>query len=542
MSRGHDEERALEAGRSVAPPSPATYPVLLVEDDCAISRLIVRALTDQGHDVTAVPTAEEGLARLAFLPPAILVADVRLPGMDGIELVGQVSALRDDVEVILVTAHPDFDALTRAVQLGIFRCLRKPFRLDDLIAVVNGASNRLFLRLDRRRRTEELERRNAELHETVERLRHSEHRRVVAERLASMGQFAAALGHEINNPLAYVQTGLDLIRRGVGREQQDKILDDCDAGLKLMRQISADLGSVASYRSESATLFDLNEVTRTACRIARVNAGGSTRVLLELAPDGVAVRGSAGRVAQVVMNLVTNAIEATDPARPNTIVVRTGEAGGQATIAVSDTGVGVAVDRREVIFDPFVTFRADAGGSGIGLGVVRHIATELGGTVTVDSEPGVGSTFVVRFPAARRTVGERSLRRSSGPPPPGIRVLFVDDDVLLRRSLVRGLGAHDARAAGTGEEALAAIEDEVPDVVITDCDIEDMNGAELYERIVARWPELAARVLFITGQRSPRLPRPDVPVLHKPFGLDELRAAIEGIVGPAGPGARPQSP
>src|SRR5262249_50399739 len=150
-----------------------------------------------------------------------------------------------------------------------------------------------------------------ELASALEQLRASESRRVLSERLASIGRFAASLAHEINNPLAYVQTNLALLTdgapdlvaavealaTGAAWNELDKevahnaaqfafemptVLEECTTGLTLMRQISTDLGSVARYRTEAEEVFDFNDVVRTACRVARVEPRLRAHIELDL--------------------------------------------------------------------------------------------------------------------------------------------------------------------------------------------------------------------------------------------------------------------
>jgi signal transduction histidine kinase len=539
MREGPHRPRRDASADSVTPPPPDSFDVLIVEDDEAIRELVLRTLRAREFRVRSVATAEEALLQLPFLERPVLVLDVMLPGMDGIDLAIRAARIRDDVEVILMTAHADLQMMLRALELGVFRCLQKPFVLEDLTVTVLGAATRLFLRLERRRHLAELEKRNRELEEALAQLRQSEERVLLTERLASIGKFASALGHEINNPLAYVQTGLDMIRQGVSDPAELKtILDDCDAGLRHMRQLSADLGSVARYRVDTATPFDLNEVVSTAWRIARVKATSNTRLVIELAPEPVVVKGASGRLAQVVLNLVSNAIEATEPGRLNLIRVRIFRDDDEAVLEVSDTGCGIPGERLEQIFEPFVTFRAEKGGTGIGLGVVRHVVKELGGRTEVESRVSEGSTFRVRLPAHRAPVPNVEPAGETHRPPAETSILFVDDDPLLRRSLVRALGGRNVRVAPHGVAALACIEESAPDVIVTDIDMPEMSGFELYDHLRERFPELARRVLFVTGQDSAArdaIAR-RLRVLRKPFGLHELRRAIADLLADVGAG------
>lgn len=560
---------------STSPPAPERYPVVVVEDDTAIRQLLGRYLSAQGYLVTATGDADEALAKLKGLDSPIVVTDRQLPGQDGLALVATLRATRDDFEAVLVTAFADVDGLSQAMQLGVFACVRKPFELPDVLGAVSGAANRLFLRLDRRKRARELEARNSELETALARLKESETKRMLSERLASLGRFAASLNHELNNPLAYVHANVSLLASGATRLRRaieawvagrgwgdldgdlredvaryvfdlPSMLEESEKGLALMRQISSDLGSVSRYRSDSIEVVDLNEVVSSACRVACVEPRLRDQLEIDLASQPIRVRGNAGRLAQVIMNLVANAAEAGDPERPNHVRVSTAREGASAVLAVSDTGIGIPSERVESIFEPFVTFRSEEGGSGIGLDIVKEIVSEHGGVVEVDSAVGQGSCFRVKLPVVTRAstaprsstrAKARSLPRTSRRPalPQGaLRLLFVDDDAAIRRVMTRAFSRrHHVRVADSGVSALRAIELEAPDVVVTDLMMPEMDGVTLFEQIAARWPALAHRVVMISGThaliREARRRAPSLPLLTKPFAVEELERTIREV-------------
>lgn len=544
---------------SVSPPAPETYPIVVVDDDDSIRELVRHALNAEGHRVVSAGSAEEAHELLGGVSqPPVLVLDLALPGMTGLELVERLVEERDDFEAILLTAHAEIESLMHALQLGVFRCLRKPFDLHDLRQTIAGAANRLFLRLDRRAQIAEVERRNGELTAALDKLRYSESKRVLAERLASIGQFASALAHEINGPLSYVGANLIAARESVDDlkeliERLDRgeqwtqqapglrdrarsavqtateALDDGDSGVQLIRQISGDLRSVSRYRTESSEPFDLNDVVRTSTRIARIDPKLPIQLDQRLCAEDVRVRGSQGRLAQVVMNLVANAAEATEEGRPNKVTVRTTAVQDTAVLEVTDTGQGIPEDQLDTIFEPFVTFRED--GTGIGLDLVRQIVEEHDGTVSVDSRVGRGTTFRIVLPrvAARRSVRVPGNKRNSIPE--GVNLLFVDDDPLIRRAMARALPRNQVRFAADGPAALEEIEERPPDVIVSDLRMPEMDGLTLYEKISERWPELADRILFVSGSTDGLIERaqdrhPDTPVLRKPIEFRDLAEKI----------------
>ncbi|MBI5537601.1 MAG: response regulator [Deltaproteobacteria bacterium] len=551
----------VSAPPSTAAPPPESHPIVIVEDDTAIGQLVEKTLKSHGYRTMLAGNADEALLMLAPLRSCILVVDKNLPGMTGLDLIATVRSARDTFEAILMTAFADVDSLTRSVELGIFRCMRKPFELSELLGAVAGAANRLYLRLDRRARIDELVRRNQELEGALARLRESETRRMLVERLASIGQFASSLAHEINNPLAYVRGNVTLLNDGAAdlvhlhqrlaagerwdaidpdlraRVQRyvfelDPILRECSDGVKLIQEISRDLRAVSRYRHDFNEVFDLNDVVRTACRIARVGRGISTLLALDLAPGAMSVSGSTGRIAQVVMNLVMNARQASAEDRPNLVTIKTWTKGADIFLEVTDTGVGIPAAQLSSIFEPFVTFKE--GGTGIGLSLVREIVTDHGGEVEARSTLGEGSTFRVRLPAAGpATIPPPSAERRPTSLPDGLEVLVIDCDASLRKVLARTMIRQRVRLADDPDSAMRLLQEQLPEVILCDLHMPGTDGVAFREQVCAQWPELLDRFVFISGNdeltSAARVRAPGCPFVAKPFSTAELELAIFSI-------------
>jgi CheY-like chemotaxis protein len=219
------------------------------------------------------------------------------------------------------------------------------------------------------------------------------------------------------------------------------------------------------------------------------------------------VLGAEGKLAQVFLNLLLNAAHAIDEghAERNEVRVRTWAEGDAVFAEVADTGRGIRPEHRARIFEPFFTTRAAGAGGGLGLAISQSLVTELGGTLSFTSEVGRGSQFVVRLP--RLPDGWRP----SLPPPDAAplaprphargRVLVVDDEEGIRSSIVRMLGDnHEVVTVASGLAARELLEhDRRFDVVYCDLMMPSLSGMELHAWLTGTDPELAERVVFITG-------------------------------------------
>jgi CheY-like chemotaxis protein len=244
------------------------------------------------------------------------------------------------------------------------------------------------------------------------------------------------------------------------------------------------------------------------------------------------VMATASSLGQAFLNLLLDAAQAIpeNAASKHEVRVSLGRTpAGAALVEISDTGASMTPEMLAHAFDPHRS-RKPGGPAGMGLPVARAVIESLGGVVSVESEPGRGTTARVELPAAppqRSTVREvpQRVRR---------RVLVVDDEPVVGKSLRRLLPEHDVTVTSGAAEALAAIALQPDlDVILCDLMMPEVSGIELYRELVSRHPELAPRVVFITGgaftpEATAFLRQTGNPLLEKPFDLPRLRALVAG--------------
>ncbi|MBU8896440.1 histidine kinase [Corallococcus sp. H22C18031201] len=262
-----------------------------------------------------------------------------------------------------------------------------------------------------RERTAALEAANAKLSRNLEQLHATQAQLLFADRLIALGRIAAGVGHEINNPLAFILSNLEYIHQELQQKErlteQDRqeileALAETRDGAERIRLIVRDLQTLSRAEDVGSGPADVGAVVRTAAKMAMHELRHRARLVLEC--DGMPpVQGNGSRLGQVFLNLLLNAAQAIPPGHAEQnevrIVARHGLP-GQVLVEVKDTGCGIAHEHRERIFDPFFTTKPLGVGTGLGLSVCHGIVTSLGGALTVESEPGRGSTFRVMLPVA----------------------------------------------------------------------------------------------------------------------------------------------
>lgn len=534
---------------SRSPPAPDQYPILVVEDDESTRILVVRLLTANGYSAQSAASFSEAMTKVAKLKSPILVVDKNMPGKTGLELISDLREARDDFEAVLMTAHADVDSLVRGVALGVFRCVTKPFSVSEMLTAVAGAANRLFLRLDLRARKRELEARNAELEASILQLRELESRRRLSERMASLGQFAAGLAHEINNPLTYTILNLTMIDeivvglestipREIAADLRQLIADARD-GANRLSGIVRDVKTFSRGDDDVATVVDVQAIVRSSLRMAGNEMRHRARVVTKFDPTPN-VTANASRLGQVVLNLVVNAVQSIPEgaAEQNEIRVATRtDSLGRAVIEVQDSGAGIPKDQLDRVFDPFFTTKAVGVGTGLGLFICHGIVSALGGTIEVESEVGLGALFRIVLPPGASPPPGPVTSRSPMVAAQRTRVLIIDDEPGLLSSLRRTLSReHHVTALSSGHDALTKIRaGERFDAILCDVMMPAMSGMEFHAALIAAAPELRARIIFMTGGAFTPLARAFIdrlttPHIEKPFDQEAIRALVATVI------------
>lgn len=370
----------------------------------------------------------------------------------------------------------------------------------------------------------------------------------IAERLASVGTLAAGVAHEINNPLGYILMNLDVAAEHLQALAGDEgtlseaayealtAIADAMTGTARIRTIVHEMRTFSRAADETRGAVDINAVLDSCIEMARNEVRHRARLVRDYAsvPD---IHGNEARVAQVFLNLIINAAQAIDAGRANEneLLVRTRSTDdGRVCVEVKDTGCGIPPENLSRIFDPFFTTKAVGSGTGIGLSVCHGVITHMGGVIEVDSEPGRGSTFRVLLPVAELVAAQPSSPVALKPARRA-RILVVDDDVLLGLAVRRALvGLHEVEVLSDGRtavELLCGPEGASFELVLCDLMMPDFSGVDVHEAVAARAPQVAARMVFMTGGAFTPAARAFVArvpnrTLEKPMGARELREAV----------------
>lgn len=332
---------------------------------------------------------------------------------------------------------------------------------------------------------------------------------ILSERMASVGTLAAGIAHEMNNPLTFVISSLEVLGRELRRLDPRRaaelapILADVEFGIDRVHTVARDLRILSRDVSDDREPVDLDATIRSAVRLSMREIRLRATLVEELgAPPPVV--GNPARLGQVFLNLLLNAAQAMPEAGldENEVRLRSGlDPGGFAFVEVEDTGPGIAPELLPRIFDPFFTTKPSGLGTGLGLPICKRIVAEHGGELTVRSEVGRGTTFRVVLPPAQQLPVPTAPPAPATEVAPGGAILVVDDELRLAESIRLLLAPdHQVAISTDGGEALARLQaGERFDVILCDLHMPRVSGVEFHRQLQRILPEEAARVIFLSG-------------------------------------------
>lgn len=361
-----------------------------------------------------------------------------------------------------------------------------------------------------------------------------------SRKLASLGQMASGVAHDLNNLLGAVLSNADFInmlpsQEAIGTTEVREALDDIRGAAARAVELAGQMLDFARVSAADARPIELARLVQDGLRLLGRTMPSSVKLTVETKP-GLRLLGNRSQLSLVLLNLALNARDAmpdggrlTVSTRESVISGPSAQAHGLAApgtyaeVAVADTGIGMPPDVVEQIFEPFFTTKAGTGGTGLGLSMVHAIVRQHGGAIHVESRPGVGTTFRILLPCDRGLHPVDVLHTTRrARPAVALRLLVIDPDLRFRTGLARAL-----RQAGVRLEPVATLEEAFvqmqkgfkPQVILVDC---EALGAEAGDDVKGLGLVASGGLVITMSATVP--PGLEAPHLAKPFALDELMA------------------
>jgi two-component system NtrC family sensor kinase len=381
--------------------------LLIVDDETVFRKNLAKLLLKRG---ISSEQAGDGRACLSFLENNkidVVVLDVKLPDLNGIQVLRQIKEKDYSTEIILLTGEATTEGGVEGIKAGAFDYLSKPIEIEHLITKIKQAYDKILLH--------EEQKKEAEFRKKVEQ------QMMATERLAALGTLAVGVAHEINNPLAIINESAGWIHLLLQkaelkdipyRKDVENALQKIEKSIDRAKHITHQLLGLVKNNEEFLTPVDMPELLKEAIQlVSRLADKKHVTIGLETDSDDITIMSDPYKLRQVLINLLSNAVYAEHESGKISVLLL--QKGHEILLAIQDHGPGIPKENKEKIFDPFFTTKKPGEGTGLGLFVTRRMVEQLRGQIEFKSEIGHGTTFFIRLPIKKQDSRIRGFKGSS---------------------------------------------------------------------------------------------------------------------------------
>ncbi len=365
--------------------------ILLVDDEEDIREVLSISLADMGYEVSEAQDAREAVRIFKEVNPPIVLTDIKMPGMDGIELLQEIKRINPDTEVIMITGHGDMDLAVKSLQYEATDFITKPINVDALDIALKRVHEKITLKQKLKEYTENLE---ALVREKTE----------LQDHLSSLGLMIGSISHSIKGLLTSLDGGVYLLSSGLRKKDLNQTKEGFDAVKVTSARIRKMILDILFYTKERELEKESVEVTDFANDVANVLAPKIDHHKIRLVRDFHDAPGEfhvdADFLRSALINILDNAVDACledESKASHSITFRIKEGSTHDMIDIIDDGIGMDSDSMENLFKLFFSSKGDKG-TGFGLFISNNIIKQHGGTITVKSAKGKGANFRIKLP------------------------------------------------------------------------------------------------------------------------------------------------
>ena len=427
-------------------------PILIVDDNTNNLKVLAQSLRSAGWIVAIAKNGETALKQAVHTPPALILLDVMMPGIDGFETCQRLKANPDTmaIPIIFMTALSDTVDKVKGLSIGAVDYITKPFQAEEVLARVSVhyklSSLSKYLEYHNKTLERRVAARTAQIEKILQELKQAQIQVVKQEKMAALGNLIAGVAHEINNPVGFIGGNISIAREHITdllyaiklyqheigqaspeftaeiegleldfiAEDFPQIIDSMQEGVDRISNISTSLRTFSRADTVAKTSFNLHEGIDSTLLILKYRLKANNR-----RPEIMVIKNYGnlpllncypGQINQVFMNLLANAIDALEEvseglyyeeikANPNTINITTAVEHGNIVVRIRDNAKGMSEEVIARIFDSSFTTKAVGKGTGLGLAISRQIVEEKhGGNISCTSELGKGTEFAIALP------------------------------------------------------------------------------------------------------------------------------------------------
>ncbi|MBF0224923.1 MAG: response regulator [Desulfobacterales bacterium] len=366
--------------------------LLFADDEVGFLEALSKRLKKRNLSPEICSSGEQCLEILKNKEMDVVVLDIKMPGMSGIDVLLKIKEQYLKTEVILLTGHANSQDGVEGIKSGAFDYLTKPIELEHLISKINQAYDKIV--------RQEEKKKEAEFKVRLEK------QMIATERLVSLGTLASGVAHEINNPLAIINESAGWMKLLLKRKEIAELpikadfelaIGKIEKGIERAKRITHQLLSFVRKSDSSVSEVNLKDLIEEVNQLTGKSASNKgIDINLKVEPEMSLIVSDPYKIRQVLINLVNNAIQSID--KNGKIIISLVNEPKFVLISIQDTGQGIPKENFNKIFEPFFTTKPPDQGTGLGLFVTKGIVEKLGGKIDLESRLGKGTTFFVRLP------------------------------------------------------------------------------------------------------------------------------------------------
>ncbi len=365
--------------------------ILLVDDEEGIRKVLGITLSDAGYRVFVAENGQEAFRIFKTESPPIVMTDIKMPGMDGIELLKNIKRLNPDTEVIMITGHGDMDLAITSLKHAATDFITKPINDDIMEIALKKAHDNIIIREKLREYTQNLEALILE-------------RSVLQDRLSSLGLRISSISHGIKGMLTGLDGGMYLLDSGITKNNQDQLKEGWKITKQMVDRIKKMVLDILFYAKERELKTEKVDVLSFTRDVASVVEPKTKEKQIEFVQNFDKSLGEfeidPGFVRSAIINILENAIDACikeSSKKHQKIIFEVKQDKNDIIFDIRDTGIGMDSDTRQKVFDLFFSTKGSKG-TGLGLFISNKVIGQHGGSIEVASTPGHGSHFCIRLP------------------------------------------------------------------------------------------------------------------------------------------------
>ncbi len=365
--------------------------ILLVDDEKDIRDVLNLTLTDMGYEVFEAEDGDEAWRVFRDIRPLIVLTDIKMPNMDGIELLQKIKRENPEAEVVMITGHGDMDLAVKSLKYEATDFITKPINVHVLEIALQRVREKILTRLQLREYTESLEKLVREKTE-------------LQDHLSSLGLMISSISHGIKGLLTGLDGGMYLLEKGFTSKNKGQIAEGWQIVKQMVEHIRKMVLDIIFYAKERDLRWERIDALSFAEEVAKVFESKIKNQGIEFEKDFDSKIGKfeidAGHVHSALLNILDNAADACSRDKAKTahkIILSVKQEKGHIIFDVADNGVGMDAETREKLFTPFFSLKGK-NGTGLGLFIANKIIEQHGGEITVKSKLRQGTSFRIKMP------------------------------------------------------------------------------------------------------------------------------------------------